>query len=135
MTDTRTPAPASHPANLYPYTIASLFRTSLSLLSPSTHPSWSDAHAAAIDLQTLVSEADALYAPLGIGCCKATLFKRRGYGGVPRLPLAPFAAERVEEVEKMEGVRRINEVEERLAKEAQGKAVNGKVNGTNGHAH
>ena len=127
-------SPCIPPANLYPHIISRLFHLSLSLLTPTS--TWSADHAAALELQTLVSEADALYAPLGIAGCKATLQKRRGYGGVPRLPLAGWTAKdgKVEEVEKMEIVKRINEVEERLAREAEaGKPA--KTNGVNGHAH
>ncbi|KAL7409925.1 dihydrodipicolinate synthetase [Mrakia frigida] len=112
-------------ANLYPYSISKLFKLSLSLLDPAL-PNWQAVHAEAFALQTLVSEADFAYAPLGISGTKATLQKRRGYGGVTRLPLLPFEEGRVEATDALHAIVAINEVEDRLAG-----AV--KANGVNGH--
>lgn len=117
------PTPLSLPGNLYPYSISKLFQLSLSLLDPSL-PNWQTVHAEAFALQTLVSEADFTYAPLGIAGTKATLQARRGYGGVTRLPLLPFAEGRVAATDALGPIVAINEVEERLAKGGEFK-ING----------
>lgn len=103
--------------NLYPYSITRLFSLSSSLLDPSL-PNWSEVHAQAIALQTLVSAADAIYAPAGIAGTKATLELRSGFGGHTRLPLLPFPQEKLDAIESIPVIQRINQVEKELAAQA-----------------
>jgi hypothetical protein len=100
-------------ANLYPRSISALYQKSLALLEPSS-PTWAADHAEALRLQALVSEADSIYAPLGIAGTKATLQHRRGYGGVPRLPLLPFDAKKLAATEAIDRVKAVNAEETKL---------------------
>lgn len=104
--------------NLYPHAITRLFALSTSLLDP-TLADWRAVHAEALALQTLVSAADAIYAPAGIAGTKATLALRKGFGGIPRKPLLPFPQSKLDALEALPAIQQINKVEADLAAKAK----------------
>ncbi|CDZ97447.1 DapA-like [Phaffia rhodozyma] len=102
--------------NLYPRAIVKLFKLSESLLSLSkSDEKWLSILEQALELQTVVSTADAIYGPAGIAATKATLQLRRGYGGNTRLPLLPCPKDKLDAIEANEGIKKANFVEKSLS--------------------
>ncbi|KAJ9108327.1 hypothetical protein QFC20_003488 [Naganishia adeliensis] len=111
-------------ANVYPYGLEKLFRSSFDLIKSSDAESLK----AALELQGLASESDWAFCQVGIPGTKWFLQKTRGYGGVPRLPILPFDEKaKGEWLVDHEGAKAFMEVEKKLEAQAT------KSNGTNGH--
>ncbi|KAJ9093472.1 hypothetical protein QFC19_008331 [Naganishia cerealis] len=111
-------------ANVYPYGLAKLFKSSSELIGSSD----SERLNAALHLQGLASEADWAFCQVGISGTKWFLEKTRGYGGVPRLPILPFDEKaKGEWLVSHEGAKAFLEVEKKLEAQAS------KANGANGH--
>ncbi|KAI5452466.1 hypothetical protein NCC49_000629 [Naganishia albida] len=111
-------------ANIYPYGLEKLFRSSADLIKSSDAERLKEA----LELQGLASESDWAFCQVGIPGTKWFLQKTRGYGGVPRLPILPFDEKaKGEWLVNHEGAKAFLEVEKKLEAQAT------KSNGVNGH--